>query len=122
MKSATSRSPGQRIPKSRYLNLGERIPTVKDFSVQPFAQGPYFEVDDIIDIKDFTLQSDVGYDLKIRWKLMPGETTNQETWEPMENLRESRGLMKKFKESKSYQDYMEYKKLSNLYSKPKVSK
>ena len=28
----------------------------------------------------------------------------------------------KFKESKSYQDYMEYKKLSNLYSKPKVSK
>ena len=53
---------------------------------------------------------------------MPGETTNQETWEPMENLRESRGLMKKFKESKSYQDYMKYKKLSNLYSKPKVSK
>ena len=48
VKSATSRSPGQRIPKSRYLNLGERIPTVKEFSVQPFAQGLYFEVDDIL--------------------------------------------------------------------------
>ena len=108
--------------KSRYLNLRDKIPTVKDFSVQPFAQGPYFEVDDIIDIKDSTLQSDVGYDLKVRWKLMPGETTNQETWEPMENLRDSKDLMKKFKDSKPYQDYMEYKKLSNLYSKPKVSK
>ena len=121
-KSLASRSQAQRNSKSRYLNLGDRIPTVKDFSSQPFAKGPYFEVEDIVGIKDSTLQSDAGYDLKIRWKLMPGEKTNQETWEPMENLTESKDLMKKFKESKSYQDYMEYKKLSNLYSKPKVSK
>ena len=108
--------------KGRYLNLGDKIPTVKDFTLSPLGKGPYFEVEDIVDIKDSTLQSNIGYDLKVKWKLMPGESVNQETWEPVENLQESKALMKKFKATKPFLDYMEYKKLSNLYSKLRVSK
>ena len=99
----------QRLYKHRYLDLNDKIPIPKDFSLNPFGTGPYFEVEDITDIKDSTLQSNIGYDLKVKWKLMPGESVNQETWEPVENLQDSKELMKLFKTTKPYLDLMEYK-------------
>jgi hypothetical protein len=121
-KKRLSKNQKFRNSKFRYLDLSNKVPIPKDFTLNPFGNGPYFEVEDITDIKDSTLQSNMGYDLKVKWKLMPGETVNQETWEPVENLQECKDLMKKFKESKIFSDYLEYKKLSNVYSKPKVSK
>ena len=72
-KTIFSKNHKQSKLKGRYLNLGDKILTVKDFTLSPLGKGPYFEVEDIVDIKDSTLQSNIGYDLKVKWKLMPGE-------------------------------------------------
>jgi hypothetical protein len=120
-KKILSRNQKFRNSRYRYLDLGDKIPVPKDL-LNPFGSGPYFEVEDITDIKDSTMQSNIGYDLKVKWKLMPGETVNQETWEPVENLQDCKDLMRKFKGSKPFIDYMEYKRLGNVYAKPKVSK
>ena len=106
--------------KRRYLNLNEKIPVVKDLIHQPTAEKPiYYEVQEILDIQDTKLSSDKGYDLKIKWKLSPGDSVNQESWEPAENVM-SKKLMNDFKKSKIFIDYLASKKLSKLV--PKVSK